>query len=461
MRKKLITVFLAFSVLSVSACMRQGDKIVLPEPRPLGSEFVIYQPAVKPEVVSEDAEAVDPSGVLTLRHALALALMHNPRLKAYSWKVRETEALQLGASLRPNPELEIKVEDVGGTGEKREFDSALLTLQLSRLVELGGKRNKRERLASLDNILAGWDYESERLDLFTEVTKSFVDVLAARQKLDFTEELLRLSEELSGVVGRRVDAGKDSPLEKTKAAVAHSTIKIEHQRAIRELELNRRKLGSAWGIDEPRFTGVAGHLDMIYPVPPIADLICLIEENPEIARWAGEMDRRRAALDLEKAKAFPDITLSAGVRKFNDTRENLFLFGISIPLQLSNRNQAGKLLASYELAGAGEGRKAEETKVRMELASLYSALSSAYMEAAELRDNVLHGAESVFDASMLGYKEGKLDYLHILDAQRTLFKVKAQYIEVLAEYHKSKTDVERLIGRSIDNGVNLKSEDSE
>ena len=188
---------------------------------------------------------------------------------------------------------------------------------------------------------------------------------------------------------------------------------------------------------------------------------CNNNENPEIVRWSREIDRRKAALDLEKAKAFPDITLRGGLRKSNDSDENLFLFGISIPLQMSNRNQAGKLLATYELAGADEGRKAEESRVRVELAGAYSDLSSAYMEALELRDNVLHGAQSVFEASMLGYKKGKLDYLHILDAQRTLFKVKMQYIEVLAEYHKAKTDVEQLIGRSIDNGEYLKSEDNE
>ncbi len=459
MRMKLITVFLAFFVLSISGCKRQGGKIVLPEPRLLGSEFDLFQPAIGSEEASDDTEIIEISGVFTLRQALALALMHNPRLKACSWKIREAEAMQLEASMWPNPQLEIEVEDVGGPGERREFDSALFTIQLSRLIELGGKRGKRERLASLDNILAGWDYETERLDLLAEVTKSFVDVLAAQQKLDFTEELLRLSEELVGVVSKRVDAGKDSLLEKTKASVAHSTIKIEYQRALMELELNRRKLSSAWCADEPFFASVAGQLDMFYPVPPMDDLAGLIDENPEIARWPLEIDKRRAALSLEKARVFPDVTLSGGVQRFNDTRENLFVFGISIPLQLSNRNKAGKLLAAYELAGAGEGRKAEETRIRMELVSAYNDLSSAYMEAAELRDNVLYGAQSVFDASMLGYKEGKLDYLHVLDAQRTLFEVKTQYIEVLAEYHKAKTDVERLIGRSIDNGVYLKSED--
>ncbi len=95
----------------------------------------------------------------------------------------------------------------------------------------------------------------------------------------------------------------------------------------------------------------------------------------------------------------------------------------------------------------------------MELTKAYQSFSSAYTEAAELDKNVLQGAESVFEASKTGYSRGKLDYLNVLDAQRTLFEAKARYINAITSYHTAKADVERLIGRSIDS-VNLsKSED--
>jgi cobalt-zinc-cadmium efflux system outer membrane protein len=43
-----------------------------------------------------------------------------------------------------------------------------------------------------------------------------------------------------------------------------------------------------------------------------------------------------------------------------------------------------------------------------------------------------------------------VDYLNVLDAQRTLFEAKGQYIEALSAYHKARADVERLIGQRID-----------
>jgi cobalt-zinc-cadmium efflux system outer membrane protein len=162
---------------------------------------------------------------------------------------------------------------------------------------------------------------------------------------------------------------------------------------------------------------------------------------------------------LEKGKAILDIKLSGGLQRFSQTDDNAIMFGISIPLPTSDKNQAGKLQASYELARAREEQRAAYTQVQMKLARAYQGLSSAYTEATELEKNVLQGAEGVFEASKTGYAQGKLDYLNVLDAQRTLFEAKARYIDALASYHAAKADVERLIGRSIDSETVSKSED--
>jgi len=409
---------------------------------------------------TEVPRIVEPTGVITLRKALALALMHNPELKAFSWDIRISEARQLQAGLWTNPELEVEVEEVGGPGDRSGFDAAETTIVLSQLIEMGNKVKKRVKVASLSKELAGLDYEAKRLDVFTEVTKAFIEVLAAQQRLNLTEELLQLSEELVGTVAKRVDAGKDSPLEKTKADVAYSNVKIQHRQAAGNLEFARKQLASTWAGQKPKFDSVAGKLDSLTPLPSIDQLTDLISQNPDIARWSLEIDKGKASLELEKAKAISDIMLSGGMKRSNETDDNTIVFGISIPLPISDRNQGGKREAAYTLARAREERRAAHTRIQMELVKAYQGLSNSYTEATELEKNVLQGAESVFQASKTGYSQGKLDYLHVLDAQRTLFEAKGQYIDALGSFHTAKTDVERLIGSPIE-GINIsKNEDS-
>jgi cobalt-zinc-cadmium efflux system outer membrane protein len=447
---RILSFLVLLFALGVSGCAEQSNEAALPQPRSLGQQFSTFQPPAEPAETIEAPGIAEPTGIITLRKALALALMHNPELKAFSWDIRVSEARQLQASLWPNPELEVEVEEVGGPGARSGFDAAETTIQLSQLIELGGKSGKRVKVATFAKGLAGLDYEAKRLDVFTKVTKTFIEVLAGQQRLKLTEELLGLSKELLDTVTKRVDAGKDSPLEKTKAAVAYSNVNIQHRQAAGNLEFARKQLASTWAGQKPRFESVAGKLDSLTPLPSIDELTGLMEQNPDIARWALEINKGKASLELEKAKAISNITLSGGLQRFNETDDNAIVFGISIPLPISDRNQAGKLEAVYALARVREEQRAARIRIQTELVRAYQALFNSYTEATELDKNILQGAESVFQASRTGYSQGKLDYLHVLDAQRTSFEAKAQYIEALAAYHKARADVERLIGQRID-----------
>ena len=63
-----------------------------------------------------------------------------------------------------------------------------------------------------------------------------------------------------------------------------------------------------------------------------------------------------------------------------------------------------------------------------------------------LRDTIVPGAESAFNASNEGYLEGKFSYLDVLDLQRSLFDAEDTYINSLVAYQKALTAIERLIG---------------
>lgn len=456
---KFLSFFTIISVLAASGCMDPANDEAWPGPPLLGQEFSTFEPPEKPpKIVSESHEIAEPNGVITLRQALALALMRNPELRAFSWATRASEARKLQASLWPNPELEVEVEDVGGTGGMRGFDGAETTIQLGQLIELNGKLRKRTRVASLEKELAELDYQAIRLDVLTETTRLFVGVLAAQEQLTLAEELVQLSEQVLTTVSQRVDAGKDSPVEKTKSGIALASVSIEREKARQNLKAARKQLSAIWAGKSPVFEKVAGQLDAVEAIPTADQLADLIAQNPDISRWVVELEQRRAVFELEKAKATPDITLSGGFKRFNETNDNAVVFGVSIPLPVANRNQGGILEARHNLAKAGEERKAAETRINTTLASSYQELSNAFTEATELKSKVLDGAQDVFDASAEGYREGKLDYLNVLDAQRTLFEAKGRYIEALGAYHKARADVERLIGQRIDTLITNKKQ---
>jgi cobalt-zinc-cadmium efflux system outer membrane protein len=431
-----------------------------PEPRPLGSGIPTFAaPAQPPATDSRQRTIEAPSETIAIDDALKRALMHNPELAASSWEVRSGEARTTQAGLLPNPEIEVEVENFGGSrGEDdqnggsdtlKRFEGAETTVALSQLIELGGKRSKRKRVAESEHSLRKWDLEVKRLDTITDVSGAFINLLALQERMDLTNGLVDLAQDVYNTVSERVKAGKVSPIEATRAHTALATIQIEQERATRELETGRRHLAATWGSDDPGFQRVTGNLEAISAPPPYEFLLSRIDHNPDIARWDDELGQREAALSLEKSQRYPDLTIAGGVKYLEESNDQTYLMRVSLPIPLVNRNQGAVREAIYNLQKARDERAAAAVKTRTALNESYQTLLFAYAETTTLRDTILPGAESAFNATNEGYRAGKFSYLDVLDVQRSLFDAKDTYLSSLLAYHKALTAIERLTGEAL------------
>ena len=449
MRQNPFMLFGIMLLISLIGCSTHQVDVAWQESRPLGRDLTISKPPIYPPTAEEPSQLQEPTGPINLRQALALALEHNPNLKAISWTVRAGEAKTLQAGLRPNPELETEIKEFGGSGDLSGFSAIETAVQLSIPIELGGVRGKEKQSAALETQLAGWNYEAARLYVLTQVNQAFIDVLAAQESVALSEELVRLAEQFYNTVKAQIEAGKVSPVEGTRAQVelVNSRIALENSR--RGLESARFALGATWGSISPTFEGVEGQLEMTNPIPTAEQLASRLPQHPNIARWTVEIAHRRAAIQLEKSRRVPDLSIGGGMKHLNESGEVAFIVGLSLPIPMFDRNQGAIREAEYNLTKAFEERKLEEVAVHVALATAYSALSAAATTVTVMKDEVLPSAQSAFDAVTEGYRIGKFDFLEMLDAQRTLFDVSGSYIDALANYHKAVADVEQLIGEPL------------
>lgn len=443
---------LGAAYLFLSGCASGPSDDVWPEPGPLGRDVPTFKPSPDAEPRGGEGElSKEPEGDLTLRQAVALALLQSPELAAFGWEVRAREARLVQAGLLPNPALSALVENLG-TDKDEVTGGIQTTLQLGQLIELGGKRSARTRVAAAEREVAGWDYEIRRIDILSLVSLRFIEVLSAQRHLALLEESVALAEQSRQAVAEKVTGGKASPVDETKANVAVSTARIGVERARRQLEVSRKALSATWGNGTPRFKGAAGDLDALSRVPPFERLAGLLAKNPELALWASEVAMRQAAVDLAVSKAIPDLNVSAGYRRYSPSGEDVdtLLVGISIPLPFFDRAQGDIREARSRAARSEEERRGAELRLGIALAENYRALSGAHSELTALRETVLPGAKSAFDAVREGYQLGKFGLLDVLDSQRTLSEARAQALRAATEYHKAVVDVERLIGDRLD-----------
>ena len=439
------TLVFAIACLIHVTVMAFDDELMLP-------------PIMAPEEF--DQPMIQPTGDLSLRQAIVLTLKHNIELATYAWTIRSREIDQIEAGLLPNPEAELEIENFAGSGELSGFKSAETTIALSQLIELGDKRMKRRQLASTDHDLARWDYEVKRVDLLSQTAIAYADVLGDQEKLKIANEINEIAEEIYATVKKRVEAGKVPPLEEIKSRVELSKSRLSLVNAERQLLISKQNLVTGWGGTDVTFNRVFGDFYNIPSIPELTSIVNKINNNPDLARWVTEVSRHQNQITLARADTIPDISVSAGVRHLNESDDVAAVASISIPLFMFDKKQTGVQRSEIALSQATKQREVTETRLRSTLLIAYQRLNILHHEVTTLNDEILPGAEEAFNASTKIYRLGKLDLLSLLDAQRTYFETRQQYIESVKEYHRVVVAIERLIGSSLSEGKNYIAEEA-
>lgn len=412
---------------------------------PLEAQTVDSSPSVPSPVL-----ALEASPSLTLSAAIDLALTFNPELSAAANELRAFEGTVIQAGILPNPEISTSVEDTQNKA------SRTTTIQLSQRIELGGKRSARIASAERGRDVATADLAAKRLDVRASVTGAFFDVLVAQERIQQADDLLGLARRVTLAASRRVSAGKISPVEETKARVAEASARVELNQAQRELAAARKRLATSWGSSTPRFGQVEGHTDSLPPLLSSEEIASRLSASPSLLRARHEAERFAALADLERTRRVPDLTVSLGSKTSEELGRSQTIVGISIPFPIFDRNQGNVLEAQRRADKARDELGATEVRLGANVTQNEERLKALIVEAETLQAEIVPGARSAYEAASKGFELGKFSFLEVLDAQRTFFQVRAQYLRSLSDAHRTAAELERVLG-SVDSTASAAS----
>lgn len=383
--------------------------------------------------------AVSSSQTLTMDQALESAFANNPELAAAQWEIGISQGDRKQAGLIPNPELSWEAEDT-------RRSSRTTTVMINQPIELGGKRGARIEVASRAQDAAGIELERKRNILRAEVIQAFSSASTAQQRLLLSRQSLALAERGVRVAQGRINSGKSSPIEGTRAEVQLSEVRLELRRAERDEANAYQQLARVMGAPLPSFTSV-GESDGPMPnVPEPSLLLNRIGETAELRLAKLQIDQREASLDLEKSQRVPDLTVSVGSQYDERERERVNVVGLSMPIPLFNRNQGNVLAAARRADQARDLRNSSESRLRTEIQIALDQWMTANTEVTSFNQTILPAAQNAVDTATRGFEMGKFNFLDVLDAQRTLISARNQYIQAIAEATDAWVRIERVFG---------------
>lgn len=397
------------------------------------------------------AQPVEPSGEITLAEAIDAALRNNPELLASRYELTAAQARIVRAGSRPNPEVGLELENFAGSGAVAGIDALETTLTLSQVIELGEKRTLRRAVAEADSDWVAIDQRSRQLDVLTEVTRRFIDVTVAQERLQLAQETTRVAQQTLDAITQRVDAARSPQAEASRARIALTRASIDQRQSASVLRAARYALAATWGGGEPQFTQVNSDLYDFVALQPFPSLIERIQRNPDLLRFASEARLRDAELRLAQAHARPNLSLGIGVRRLEATDDAALVAGFSMPLPVFDRNQGSIREAQVRRAQSEAARNAVLVKTRAALYGLYQEVSAARERVESLRAEGIPQAQTALDQTRSGYERGRFSFLELLTAQQDVLALRAAVIDAASDYHQLLAELERITSEPLTN----------
>lgn len=407
----------------------------------LCAAFCICMASLPLKAIIEEQAALKE---LDLDTAVYRVLTQSVNLNIAGDDAQAKRALVLQASLYPNPDLIYEAEKFAGTNEWKSWKNREEFLIWSQLIETAGKRRLRTQAASYQYYAALVGYDVSKLILLNRLNRAYINVVALQEKLKITLDQAEIAKEVLRIATVKVEAGKVSLIQQNKAEVAYSSTLIEVEKARIELKNAKKRLSLLWSISQPDFDNA---IFPFYETPaPVALELCLAElcNQAEVVQSFYQYQNAEKIWRLEKANRIPNVTLQVGYKAHYAEKSQGMVAGFIVPIPIFNQNQGNVGRAYFDMLKTGDQGRQLWLILESRLAISHEELMRAYEEAERIKNYSLPSANQAFDLAQKGYKEGKFEYLDVLDAQRTLFEVREKYIQALVNYHTRRADIEYL-----------------
>lgn len=394
-----------------------------------------------------------------LNRLIEYAQSNSPDLRVATERIVQAE-LQMnnaGASLFPAVNL------TAGTGASRNrpsggdwntAENSRVAVGINYELDLWGRVYASTASAKASFKAQLYDYETARLTLLSSIASNWFNWLSVKQRLQHAQENIRIAEQSYAIVQARFENGAATAAD----LMSQEITLLSQQASLEPLQLQEKQLRSSIAIligqepfpfalqDETLGAMVLPDLDLSVPSE-------LLTRRPDLA--AAEARLQAADADVKQARAslLPSLQLSLSAGR--SSAKVLSLSGgtdsLSANISLTQvifdrarlRNQI-KISQSQQISLVEQYRKSIYTALE-EVDSALRQLDSYELQEQQQR-NMLDNAEKSLALVQQRYQFGKDEMMTLLNAQRTVYQRKDQWIQTREAHLKAVVDLYKALG---------------
>jgi outer membrane protein, heavy metal efflux system len=366
-------------------------------------------------------------------------LEQSPRVREARARVAIVEAETRGRTLFTNPSFNYSREGAGRT----EFFQAEQTLPLTgRLSFLRRAGAAMVQATEADGAFSLWQARSA-------LRQAFYRVLAAQQSESIYASGLKEIEGVIRVLAERERQGEGSKFDRLRTDRERAEMLAELALVRATAAIERSQL-QAFLPDGTAIPAVSGQLES----PPLTVSAAQLTQRALAVREDYRAEQRRLEqYRLEQRAAerlrFPEPIINAGLKRATvgqGVTANGPVVGISIPLPVFNKGQAEVARYSAEQERVAARLDVLARQIRAAVEGAVQAYTIRQRARDEYRGQLAQTGPELVKIATVGYQEGELGILQLLDAYRVHRQAQLQMLEIEAAVKEAQIELEGAIG---------------
>ncbi len=395
-------------------------------------------------VLPFSASALQGQQTISLQQALKHTLNQNPALKVFEFRKQALNGQLQSAHLTPAYELNLNADNLAGSGDYSGTDQAEWTVALSSTIELGQQRQARVALANTGLGRLEAQYQVEALATLGNVTRAYIQVLAAQERVTLAQSAHKLAQKTLSQVQTRAKAGAapQADVLRAQAAVSGAALNVSSQ--LQTLSYCKVALVALWGETQPKFTRASGDLYQFGEDQSFEALYQRLQQNPAIEVFAAQERVQAAELRLAQAQSSGDINWSLGVKQFQQSNTNALVAGFSTALFGGSRNKGAIRTANARLSETIAEKSAALLRLRTQLYLAYSNRQQAMQSVKTLTTQIVPALTQALNDTRKAYEGGRYRYVDYLSARQDLLAARTALINAGAAALSYGAEIEQL-----------------